>query len=36
MLHIYCKHRAEAKIKINFCPMCGRKLKEVSDEKVQA
>ena len=28
MLHFYGKHRAEAKVKINFCPMCGRNLKE--------
>lgn len=27
-LHFYGPNRTEAKIKINFCPMCGRKLKE--------
>ena len=28
MLHFSGKNRGEAKIKINFCPMCGRALKE--------
>ena len=26
-LHFSGKHRVEAKIKINYCPMCGRELK---------
>ena len=28
ILHFSGKYRTEAKIKINFCPMCGRKLKD--------
>ena len=28
MLHFSGKYRTEAKIRINFCPMCGRELKE--------
>lgn len=27
-LHFYGSHHTKAKIKINFCPMCGRELKE--------
>jgi hypothetical protein len=28
LLRFSGKYRTEAKVKINFCPMCGRKLKE--------
>ena len=30
-LHVSGKYSTEVKIKINFCPMCGRKLKEQAD-----
>ena len=34
ILHFSGKYRTEAKIKINFCPMCGRELKEQSHEDI--
>lgn len=30
-LHVSSKYRTEVRIKIDFCPMCGRKLKENDD-----
>lgn len=32
MLHFSGKHNTKADIKINFCPMCGRKLKDGVDD----